>query len=315
MALVVIAAVVALVLWLVLRDNTSSSSPPSNATAVSAAQIRRLAASVAHPVFWIGPKHGYTYELTRTSNGSIYIRYLPPGVKLGAAKAYLTVATYPFPGAYAAIEAVVRQGGTTPIRIGRGGIAEASKSDPTSVHIAYPHVAYQVEVFDPTPGSATAVVASGKLSAFGKLAVPARSAGQARAVSAAGLRAAARALGHPVYWAGAQPGETYELRRTPSGQVYVRYLPAGTPVGAAGQYLTVATYPFPKAFEALQALANQPRTTQVAVPGGGIAIVDTRYRKSIHLAYPDSDYQVEVFDPSPAEARRLVKSGAIKSVG
>jgi hypothetical protein len=36
---------------------------------------------------------------------------------------------------------------------------------------------------------------------------------------------------------------------------------------------------------------------------------------SIHLAYPGSDYQVEVFDPSAAVARRVVSSGQLTTIG
>src|SRR5205809_2388971 len=103
-ALIVIALAVGLVVWLVVRDRGGSASPPSNVTAVSPTQLRTLAGSVAHPVFWVGPKSGMTYELTRTSNGSIFVRYLPSGVKIGSKDPYLTVATYPFPGAFPALQ-------------------------------------------------------------------------------------------------------------------------------------------------------------------------------------------------------------------
>jgi hypothetical protein len=35
---------------------------------------------VKHPVYWAGPRPSYTYELTRTSDGRIFVRYLPTGV-------------------------------------------------------------------------------------------------------------------------------------------------------------------------------------------------------------------------------------------
>ena len=40
-------------------------------------------------------------ELIRASGGKIIIRYLPRGVEVGSPKPYLSVATYPFPGAFA----------------------------------------------------------------------------------------------------------------------------------------------------------------------------------------------------------------------
>ena len=304
--------IVALILWLSLRGS-GNSSRSGNARAVSISQIRTLAASVEHPVFWLGPKPGYTYEVTRTSNGSIYIRYLPSGEKVGTRTPSLTVGTYPFANAYQAIQKIARQKGITAIRIPHGGLGEVPTKSPTSVHVAYPGVDYQVEVYDPTPGTATGLVATGKLSAFGSLR-PARSP-KPSAASPAQLRSLATTLSHPIYWIGQKRGYTYELTRTSQGQVYIRYLPPGVHVRAPGQYLTVATYPFPGAYDAILRLARHQNTTMLKLPNGGRAVIDPTNPKSIHFAYPGSDYEMEVFDPSPARARQIVSSGQITTVG
>jgi hypothetical protein len=309
---------VAIILWLALRDTGgSSSSLSSSSTAVSAEQIKTLAVSVRHPVFWVGPQTGYTYELTRTSKGSIFIRYLPDGAKVGAKDPYLTVATYPFPGAFDATRKLATQTGATAIPIAHHGVAVPSKNYPQSVHAAYPGVDYQVEIYDPTAGTATNLVTTGRLAAFGSL-KPSTSGAQtakATAASAADLKDLAKSLGHPIYWAGPKKGYTYELLHPPSGQVYIRYLPPGVAVGAPVPYLTVATYPFPSAYGAIQALTKRKGTETIKLSGGGLGEVDSKYPKSIHLAYPKSDYQVEVFDPSPARARRVVTSGQISPIG
>ena len=86
-------------------------------------------------------------------------------------------------------------------------------------------------------------------------------------------------------------------------------------VGTAKPYLTVATYPFQGAFAALQALTKQKGVHKLTLAGGGIALVDSSDPKSIHLAFPSVDYQIEVFDPSPAAVRKLVTSGHIVSLG
>jgi hypothetical protein len=134
------------------------------------------------------------------------------------------------------------------------------------------------------------------------------------AESAQGLKAFAAAIGHPVYWAGPKLGSTYELTQTNTGRVYVRYLPAGVQVGVKKPFLTVATYPFPKAFAALKALAKH-QGGAIKLAGGGIALVDKAYPKSIHLAYPGSDYEVEVFSPSPPGTRAAVVSGQVTAIG
>lgn len=310
--------VLGLILWLALRDTGSSNSTPhaSNVTGVSVAQLQTLARSVAHPVFWLGPKRGSTYELTRAGNGSIFIRYLPHGAKLGSSKPYLSVATYPFAGAYAALQNVAAHSGSTPVNVAHHGLAVLSDTYPKSVHVAYPGVDYQAEVFDPTPGVALGLVASGKLRALGSLA-PKQTApsGQPAAASPAALASLARSLGHPVYWLGPKPGTTYELSRGPSGQVYIRYLPAGVRPGTSTAYLAVATYPFAGAFAAIHALARQKGAQSIRLPAGGLAVVDPRDTKSIHLAYPGGNVEVEVFDPSPSVVRQLVSSGQVRAIG
>jgi hypothetical protein len=312
--LIAVGLIVAIVLWLALRpgNDSSSSSVTSNVSAATVAQLQRLATSLDHPVFWLGRKSGYRYELTRQSNGNVYIRYLPPGVKIGDTKGYLTVATYPFVGAYTAIKAVAKQKGVTPLRVAGGGLGEISATSPESVHVAYPNVDYQIEVYDPTPGSATAMVASGQLQALGGLTSGSNT---PVAMSVKGLGTLARSLGHPIYWAGPKPGYTYEVTRGSGGQVYLRYLPPGVTVGSPKAFLTVATYPFPRALQALEALTSQKGVTPIPLPDGGLGLRYSSYRKSIHLAYPGSSYQVEVFSDSPARVLRLVKSGRVGTIG
>ena len=315
--MIAIALVGGVVLWLALVDRGGSGSPTSqarqiNATAVSAGQLENLASPLGHLVFWVGPKDGYTYQLESTANGNVDISYLPPGEKAGSGNPHLTVATYPFPGAYAAIQALVKKTGVTAINVGEGGLGEVSKDAPGSVHVAFPGVDYQVEVFDPTPGAATAIVTSGSLVALG---TRKGASGAPAAVSLADLRSLPGSLGQPIYWVGPRQGYTYELTRSVSGQIYLRYLPPGVKVGAATPSLTVAAYPIPGAFAAIQGLAKQKNVVAIKLAGGGLALIDKDHPTSIHLAYPGSDYQVEVYDPSPTVVQRLVESGQVRTIG
>ena len=125
-AVIAIAIAAGLVAWLLLRDDGDSSSKPAQvagATTTTKAKLADLAAEVQHPIFWLGPKRGFTYELTQTGNGKIYVRYLPDGVDVGADKPYLTVATYPFPGAYPAIKKQAAAKGAVTARLASGGLA------------------------------------------------------------------------------------------------------------------------------------------------------------------------------------------------
>ena len=317
-AVIAVAVAAGLIAWLVLRGNGGSSgdqtrTSSSRAEAVTAQQLTKLAATLQHPIFWLGPKHGFTYELTKTTNGKIYVRYLPAGVKVGSSKPYLTVATYPFPGAFAAIQNQASTKGAVMTRLADRGLALLDTGYPESTHVAYPNVNYQVEVYDPTPARAFQL-ASG-LTYLGRLrwhpAAKQASTGPT-AASVAGLKAHARALGHRIYWAGPRRGYTYELTDASNKRVFVRYLPAGVKVGASKPYLTVATYPFPGALAALERTAKGEATIKLA--HGGIGVVDKAYPTSIHIAYPGSNYQIEVYDPSPSAGRRLVASGAIAPV-
>jgi hypothetical protein len=163
-AIIVAAVVVGVIAWLVVsRDNSSK---PSSATvapiapvALSASGLATLAGTVRQPIYWAGSKEGYLYELRRSTDGTVDIRYLPPGVNAGAPDAkYLAVATYPFPGAFAALKNVTDG---RLVSIPGGGIALIASTYKKSVHIAYPNVNYQMEVYDPTPGRALAVARSG----------------------------------------------------------------------------------------------------------------------------------------------------------
>ncbi len=132
------------------------------------------------------------------------------------------------------------------------------------------------------------------------------------AVSASGLATLAKAAKSPIYWAGQQAGFTYELTETSTGKVYVRYLPKGVKAGdPRASFLIIATYPFP---DALTALENVAKGRAKALPGGGIAFVDTVYPKSVHVAFPGVAYQVEVYDPSPQRSRQVALSGDVKPV-
>jgi hypothetical protein len=131
-------------------------------------------------------------------------------------------------------------------------------------------------------------------------------------LSASGLKTIAGAVGQPIYWAGPKKGNSYELRRIDNGNVYVRYLPRGVKAGAASaDYLIVATYPFRGAFESIKKVTSGRK---IDVPGGGVGQIAASYPKSVHLAFPKVDYQIEVYDPSAQHALEVVTSGQIKPV-
>jgi hypothetical protein len=130
-------------------------------------------------------------------------------------------------------------------------------------------------------------------------------------LSASGLRTLAAAVGQPIYWAGPRPGYLYELTRTKTGSVFIRYLPPGDQVGTRKVELTIATYPYRHALEALKNV-NQGR--QHTLPRGGLALIDTRSPQNVHIAFPRVNYQVVVFDSSAARSQRVALSGRVRPV-
>lgn len=127
------------------------------------------------------------------------------------------------------------------------------------------------------------------------------------------LKREAAAIGSPVYWAGPVKGDVYELTRLAhEGSTYVRYLPADGPAGTTGSnFLIVATYPLPNAFSFLKARANYKT---VPGPDGSIIAVNPNNPKSVLLAFPGVDYEIEIYNPSAAKALAIAQSGMISPV-
>jgi len=129
---------------------------------LSASALSSWAATVGHPVYWAGPEQGYRYELTDTTDGRIYIRYLPAGVAVGSsAPDYLTVGTYPVKDALSTVRAIGSKSGGSLTKLPAGGWAAIDPEHPRSTYMAYPDLGYEIEVYAPSPGAARRLVSSG----------------------------------------------------------------------------------------------------------------------------------------------------------
>jgi hypothetical protein len=124
------------------------------------AALKKLSAALGRPVFWLGHVSGSTVELSRSPDGRVYVRYLPSGVRAGSTTPYLTVATYPVANGLAVTTAASKTAGAVAISLGNGAVAFYQRTRPTNVYVAFPRVAEQVEVFDPSAGRARAIVAA-----------------------------------------------------------------------------------------------------------------------------------------------------------
>jgi hypothetical protein len=170
-AVVAVAIAVAFVVWLLVRDGDSSSSSGQTQTVPAIApvaatpdRLRLLSVEIGRPIYWAGPLSNYTYELTRTSQDRIYVRYLPEGVSVGTKRAdYTIVGTYPVASAYDVLKALAKKEGETSLEAPNGGIAVYDTSRSTNVYLAYPGSNVQIEVFDPSASRARALVTSGQV--------------------------------------------------------------------------------------------------------------------------------------------------------
>jgi hypothetical protein len=162
----VIIALILLGILLVLRGhgaNKATLPPVGTPAAVSESQLKKLAAQSKQPIYWAGPKKG-AYELTRTTDGRVYIRYLPSTEKVGdRTPNYLTIGTYPAKQAFPAIKRAAARPGGVSVKIDRGGLLVFNASTPKSVYFSYPKSGYQVEVYDPSPQQARTLVLAGKI--------------------------------------------------------------------------------------------------------------------------------------------------------
>lgn len=176
-AVVAIAVAAAFVVWLIVRghDDSSNTTTTTSTTvaaigpvAATPAVLRSLSAKSDQPIYWVGPRPGQTYELTRTKSGRTYIRYLPPGAEIGNRRAdYTIVGTYPTQDAQKVLKDLAKQSGEKSVTAPGGGVAVYSTTAPTNVYVAFPGSDVQIEVFDPSPGKALRLVTTGRVAPVG----------------------------------------------------------------------------------------------------------------------------------------------------
>lgn len=130
-------------------------------------------------------------------------------------------------------------------------------------------------------------------------------------VSRERLRDLADSVGYPIYWAGPRPGK-YELTVDANANIFIRYLTGGALAGSRKTTsLTIATYALAKAYELLKSASQQPGATVGHTPDGGLVVAATGSRDDVHIAYPQRDVQVEVYDPHAGRSLELARAGRI----
>ena len=123
----------------------------------------------------------------------------------------------------------------------------------------------------------------------------------------------ATTTGHSVYWAGARGLDTYEVTIV-NRDVYVRYLPAGVAAGSSTPYLTVGTYEKTDAYAGLVSAASVSGAKSEKLSGGALVVVPAGKPTSAYFAFQGANLLMEVYDPVPGAALKLVTSGAVQPI-
>jgi hypothetical protein len=161
-----VAVAAAVVGWLLLHDERETQLPatPSGPALVSRTQLEALGSSSAEPIYWAGPREGFSYELTRTADGRTYVRYLPHGVAAGDPRAeFLAVGTYKRPHAFTDLRHAGTRTGAESVTLDRGGVLVFTENRPNSVYFSYPGARSQVEVFALSGATARALALDGMI--------------------------------------------------------------------------------------------------------------------------------------------------------
>ena len=136
------------------------------------------------------------------------------------------------------------------------------------------------------------------------------------ALSESELIAAVKELGVDVYWAGPVKDAKYTLAVPADGQAYVRYLPYGQGIDdTKPNYVVIATYTTEEAFTSTQAAGNTSNGVTFINPEGAAVYYSKDTPTNVYVAYPNLNYQIEVFHPVAATALDIAsKAGALRLI-
>ncbi|MCW3011910.1 MAG: hypothetical protein JWO90_2314, partial [Solirubrobacterales bacterium] len=128
--------------------------------AATPASLAALAKERDRPVYWAGPAPADgTYELTRTPDGSVYVRYLTGGAAIGDPRPdFLTVGSYPQKSPFKTVTDASKRAGARVEKLEDGGLAVANRARPNSWYLAYPKGTQLVELYAPSAERARSLV-------------------------------------------------------------------------------------------------------------------------------------------------------------
>jgi hypothetical protein len=159
--LIILAACTAAAVAALAGCGGSKSAKPAIGAPVAPADLAPLVQTMGQAVYWVGPQGSAKFKLTRGTVGRVYVQYLPQSGKAGP-NGTLTVGTYRVPTPYTALKRAAHEPGAKSYGIA-GGRVLVNSAHPNNAYLAYVTGAYQIEVYDPTPGRALDLVRSGQV--------------------------------------------------------------------------------------------------------------------------------------------------------
>jgi len=144
------------------RDEAPALPAAGEPVLLTADVLSRVSAAVGHEVYGVAAPAGTRPEVTRSSSGEVWVRYLSGDAKLGDKRAdYLTIGSYPRADALAAAKAAAEGEQSRSAELPDGGLMLWSLDRPESVYAASPGSDLLVEVYSPDPARARALVRDG----------------------------------------------------------------------------------------------------------------------------------------------------------
>jgi hypothetical protein len=126
----------------------------SGLAALTEDQLKVEVRKVGGPIFWASAMSGAKYTFNHLAPGRDFIRYLPNGLGLAdTAQNYRVIATYKEAAAYDTIVAAAKLKTGVSVTNPDGSVVYYAKATPTHVYMAFKGLGYQIEIFDPTPGT------------------------------------------------------------------------------------------------------------------------------------------------------------------
>lgn len=109
-----------------------------------------------------------------------------------------------------------------------------------------------------------------------------------------------------AYWTGPIKDATYSINTSTAGQVFVRYILKGMDCGSTEpKFRVIATYSEADAYNSTLQAGNQAEGVSLSNPDGSVVYFSKNTPNNVYVAYPNLNYQIEIYDPDAKTAVTL----------